>query len=219
MNQLYKDLMRTRRDLFKNINDEHALKIITNIDEIEIYEKRNNVEIGVLYQDQYIMLLRDLVQSQKKVNEFSTYIRIVHTAKKDGVVILPLLGDKIVCISHFRHSTRDFRWEVPRGFAKDNLTVQENAHSELLEETGYSIQRLSFLGTVYPDTGLYSNSARVYLAIVDEKKKQEPTDKREAIREIKLIPMEQIKRMILSGEITDGYTLSALAMYWTQETV
>jgi hypothetical protein len=87
----------------------------------------------------------------------------------------------------------------------------------MLEETGYTIKRMEWLGNAAPDTGLFASQACVYLAVLESDDKQEATDAAEAICSVELISFADVKRLMANGEITDGYTLSAFALYWAKE--
>jgi len=214
MDQRYYQLIEERPELFSNKIGDSTVKIIIDPNDIRDFEIENNVVLGVIYQDQYIILLKDLVTHPN--GKRGTYIRIISATRNSGVVILPILDDCIIFLKHFRHSTRSYHYEIPRGFGSDDLSVEENAAKELFEETGYSIRELRFLGRVHPDTGLLSTQANVYAAYVDVNA-QSATDEEEAVCSIELIKMEAVKQMVASGEITDGYSLSALALYWANK--
>ncbi|MGP3928192.1 hypothetical protein [Streptomyces sp. 8N616] len=68
----------------------------------------------MVYEDAYVMLLRDPVRFPD--GRTGTYIRSVSAMQEPGCVVLPLLGGEVVLLEHFRHATRSWHWEVPRGF-------------------------------------------------------------------------------------------------------
>lgn len=213
MDAFYARLIEERPCLFLNTSDHAAIRIITDRSAIADFEEAHNTKIGVLYQDSYVLFIKDLVEHPN--GKIGTYIRIVPAAKESGVVLLPIDADKFILIKHFRHSTRRAHFEFPRGFGDDDLSVKENAAKELFEETGYTIRSLEFIGNVYPDTGLLSMQASVYAAYVDPQVKQ-AADGEEAICSIETVAPDRLRKMIQDGDITDGYTLSALALYWAR---
>lgn len=209
----YIKLMIDRPELFRNSDDSSTIKIIKDIEIIEEYEKVNSVTLGIIYQDSYVIFIKDLVIHPG--GKVSPYIRIISASERKGVVILPVLENSIVLLKHFRHSTRSIHYEFPRGYGDDSLSTDKNAAKELFDETGYTIQNLKFLGNVYPDTGILSTQASVYVAFVDANV-QPVSDKEEAVCSIEIIDMNSVMNMVSNGEITDGYSLSALALYWAK---
>ena len=153
----YFDLSKQRPELFANSNLKNSISIILNKDRILEAEKQLNTEIGVIYHDKYIILLKDLVVFPN--GKIDTYIRILPAIGNGGVVILPFYKDRVVLIRHFRHSNRKLCFEIPRGFSESTLSEKQNAEKEVLEETGYKIERLKYLGNITPDTGAICNTS------------------------------------------------------------
>lgn len=208
----YLTLMQEYPSWFTNPPSGKCFFIVTDPDKIKEAEDELHTNLGVIYRDHYIILLKDLVIFPD--GKVGTYIRIMPATKREGVVILPVLNDRFVLIRHYRHSTREVYLEIPRGFANDDLTIEDNAAQEMVEETGYKIRNLKRLGKIAPDTGLLGSQACVYLAYLENEEKHEATDTAEAINNMEFYTIDEIKHQIAAGEITDGYTLGALALYW-----
>ena len=71
-----------------------------------------DTRIGVLASDPYATLLREAVRFPD--GSLGLYNRLLVPG---GVVVLPVLRDSIVLIHRFRHGTRCFAYEAPRGIA------------------------------------------------------------------------------------------------------
>lgn len=163
-------------------------------------------KVGIVYRDQYLLLLRDAVCFPD--GSVGTYIRFVDLwPDVPGVVILPVYQGQILLIRHFRHATRTWHIEIPRGFGIEGST-EENARRELEEEIGGIASRLVSLGLIHPDTGM--SSQRVALFYADVASHGQPEVK-EAITEILPTPVPEFERMIREDEITDSFTLAAYA--------
>lgn len=108
--------------------------------------------VGIAYEDQYILLLRDAVYFGN--GKPGTYIRSIQEASVPGVIILPVYQDRIVLTHHFRHATRSWHLEIPRGFGLPTMSSEENARRELYEEIGSSTATLHYLGRAHADTGM-----------------------------------------------------------------
>lgn len=162
-------------------------------------------QVGVAYEDQYLLILRDAVRFPN--GSLGTYIRAVNPGAS-GVVILPVWSGHVVLLRHFRHGTRSWHWEIPRGFGEKGLSNEDNAMRELAEEIGGTATRLVQLGPVHPDTDASGPPDEIFYAEIES---YGQPDGHEAIAELKAVPIEEFQRMVGDGEITEGYTLAAYA--------
>src|SRR5687768_4057369 len=141
----YQDLLHNTPGIFSNENA--LLKIVTDISAIKKWEierkkqlgeeglPENWGEIGVVYEDPYILILRDLVRFPS--GNLGSYFRILNSADLRGgqsTVVLPIIENKILLLKQFRHPTRKWHWEVPRGFGEPNISPEDNAKREIREE-------------------------------------------------------------------------------------
>lgn len=209
MKELYFQLIEKYPEYFKN-ESENGILIYTKAKDILNVEKKLGKEIGVMYQDKYIILLRDAVRFPN--GKDGSYIRVLPADSESPVVVLPVVNGKILLMSHFRHSIRTVAWEIPRGFGDRGISANENAKKELEEETGFKDADMKFLGWVTPDTGVMSSRVAVYLAEIIDNKEAENKDKNEVILNYRHVTKDELKKMIINGEIEDGFTLSALAL-------
>ncbi len=165
-------------------------------------------QVGVMYEDQYICVLRDAVRFPD--GTLGTYIRVLATRSEyAGVAIVPVVAGNVVLVHHFRHATGCWHWELPRGFASSD-NPESTAASELAEEIGATVVQLQPLGIVYPDSGLLASGVHLYWA--DVELTDQATDAREAIAEIRTVSPGELNSMLATGQINDGFTLSALAL-------
>jgi ADP-ribose pyrophosphatase len=185
------------------------LKIITDRKIIEKWQESNKEkEIGVLLQDKYITIIRDLVEFPD--GSMAGYNRIINTASFNkgsvGSVILPVKDRKILLIKIFRHPTRQWSLEIPRGFGESNLTPEEIARKEIKEEIGGEIEKVVDLGEFYNNTGLEGNNVHIYLAYLGNVGKPRNA---EGIEEIIWVSLKKMEDMIAKSEISDGFTIVA----------
>lgn len=163
-------------------------------------------QVGIVYQDQYRMVLRDAVRFPNGL--LGTYVRIVRNGVP-GVIVFPIYQGQILLIRHFRHSTRSWHIEVPRGYGEEGSSGEENARRELKEEIGATISRLVSLGQAYPDTGALSEYNTFFYAEVETYGAIEAD---EAIVELLPTPISEFERMIRENEIEDGFTITAYGL-------
>lgn len=77
--------------------------------------------VGIVYRDQYALILRDAVRFPGGF--LGTYIRFVgEEDDPPGVIVLPVYQGQVLLIRHFRHATRSWHTEIPRGFGKKGLS-------------------------------------------------------------------------------------------------
>jgi ADP-ribose pyrophosphatase len=189
------------------------IKIIIDKVVIKEWQKKNtngSNNIGVLLQDKYITFIRDLVEFPDGF--ISGYDRIINTAilynGGSGAVILPVMNGKILLIKIFRHPTRQWSIEIPRGFGEAGLSPEEIAQKEISEEVSGKIRKVISLGILHNNTGLDGNNVHLYLADLVEV--GDPR-KAEGIDEILWVTVDEIEKMISQGQITDCFTISAYA--------
>jgi ADP-ribose pyrophosphatase len=102
--------------------------------------------------------------------------------------------------------------KVPSGTLSPDLTPEEVARRELLEEVGGTAAELRNIGQFYTSNGISNEVAYVYLAIGVQlgETRREPTE----LMEIRLFPVEEVLHMAREGDIADGP--SALALLWCE---
>jgi len=104
--------------------------------------------------------------------------------------------------------------ELPRGFAEVSLSGEAAAIKELREETGYVANTARFLGSTFTDTGISSAQVSFYhVSVVDKKQAQPETT--ECITRTVTVSLDELWRMIRNQEVSDGFTIQALAL-WNQ---
>jgi ADP-ribose pyrophosphatase len=160
---------------------------------------------GVVYHDQYVVLLRDAVRMPS--GRLGTYIRTIDAGFGYGVAVLPRHEDDVVLVRHFRHSTRRWHLEIPRGFGTAGATPEEDVRREMREEIGVGPARLAHLGVVHPDTGVQGAAVHLFYAELAEMPRATGTE--EGIDEIRLVTPAELARLIRIGEISDGFTMAA----------
>ena len=131
-----------------------------------------------------------------------------------AVVLVQSRDGQMLFLKQYRFPTQEFEWEVPMGAIEDGETPRQAAERELLEETGLEVQ-LSAVGQFYPAPGLSPQRAHVFRAEVGDEAKELALkfDKRvDEIVDRRWLSRHEIKTKLAAGEISDGFTISALAL-------
>ncbi|MEY9958804.1 NUDIX hydrolase [Streptacidiphilus sp. MAP5-52] len=170
-------------------------------------------QAGVVYSDPYITLVRDPVRFP--TGRLGLYLRVVQPGPP-GVAMLPLTeSGEVILIEHYRHATRCWSLEIPRGFGDarttEDLTTAtiNSALRELHEELGATARELLPLGTLHPDTGLLASPVHLFAARIATPTGPGP-DAAEGIRRIVTVTATQAEDLVRTQAITCGYTISAL---------
>lgn len=214
----YFDISQRHSYLFHNENA--PFRIVDSKNEIiqwqenrllELEEKKSPSEwanIGVVFDDSFVVILRDLVEFPSGFR--NGYIRLYNRAYLEGgaagVVMLPEMDGKLLLMHQFRHATRSWHWEVPRGFGEPGVQAEDQARAEIEEEIGGEIAELTNLGLYFNNTGLEGNPIYLFLAkmsSVGEPKLKFGVDK------FIWVSVPELEKMIAEGDITDGFTIAA----------
>ena len=188
---------------------------IATIDSIEEKKRLTRLEekfdyhFGLVYQSRYNTLLVDPIEAG---TSYFPYERVVPSSGKDGVVMLTKCKDNFIMLKQYRHAPRQYQYSFPRGFAEPDYTPAENACRELREELHAVITKTPLLlGRVISDSGLTSTQVYVFLAEIDSY--MFDTTIHECIEEIIEIPESEMANWVGKNMTTDGFSLSAYALY------
>lgn len=162
--------------------------------------------VGIVSEDQYWIWIRDGVIFPTGAK--GTYDRLlwkVALKGPGGVAVLPILANgKVVLNLNFRHATRSWELELPRGALQKNETVETAALRELREETGLEIAAPIYIGSVAPDTGALSSVIPVFLGKVC-KEGLSAQEESEAIKGIFAFSKDELKQGLKQGYLNiDG---------------
>ncbi len=129
---------------------------------------------------------------------------------RGGVCVLPLTDkNEILMVRQFRYPYMEELLEIPAG-KRDSLEEEplECGKRELREETGALSDRFVFLGKFYPTPG-YTNEV-IYIYYADNLSYGETNPDDDEFLDVVKIPFDKAMEMVLSGEIKDGKTQSAI---------
>jgi ADP-ribose pyrophosphatase len=161
--------------------------------------------VGIVYEDQYLMLLRDAVRYLDGAR--GTYIRAAaDLIAPGGVAVLPVYDGQILLIRHFRHATRDWRLEIPSGLCEPGSTSDDDARRELAEEIGGVSRRLLSLGYFHDDIGLSGGVMELFYAEIERYGAVEAI---EGITEIVPVTPHEFEMLIRDGQMTTGASIAA----------
>ena len=126
-----------------------------------------------------------------------------------GVTILPVDEDgSCYMVRQFRYPFGRMMLEAPAGKLEYGEDHRECAVRELSEETGFTADELVYLGGCCTSPGFSTEVLHIYLALGLHAGECHP-DQDEFLN-VEKIPLSQLSRMVMDGEIDDAKTIVAV---------
>jgi ADP-ribose pyrophosphatase len=160
-----------------------------------------------IYQGHAVNIRVDTVE---KANGKKTTRDVVEHSDCVAVVALDE-QDNVILVRQFRHAVDRFLLEIPAGGIDSGEEPIDSVRRELQEEIGYFPRKIDKLGGFYSIPGYGTEYLHCFLAtdLVPSRLMAEDTDDIELVR----ISLDEIPRLIASGEICDGKSIAALLMF------
>ena len=130
-------------------------------------------------------------------------------AYPDSVGIIALdENDNVVLVRQYRHAVGRVLLEIPAGGIEEGEAPEESALRELKEETGYMACIMERIGGAYAAPGYATEFLHLFLAT--ELKSGPARAEEDEFIEVVRIPLNDITRLIESGELCDGKSIIGL---------
>ena len=111
-----------------------------------------------LHHEQLFRLEEDIIRT-KTGNPYSYYI--LHTAPIAAVVLAETDKKEFILNFEYRHPVGGYVLSLPGGLIHGKESSIEGGKRELLEETGYYIEKASIIGKVHPLPGICSQEIQI----------------------------------------------------------
>lgn len=198
--------------------NEGEMQLIDNYEEIiaaegryqqEFLDKGLNAEeakrcskMGVILEDKRWLWVRDpLILPNGKTTAYNRFISTNGLNGAPGVSVMAISEEKQVLVNViFRHATRAWEIELPRGGREKNESSEEAAIRELEEETGFHATSATKIGSIASDSGILSNVLDICL-VSDCSFTKIAREDCEAILHCTYLPKETIKKGFCDGYI------------------
>ena len=126
-----------------------------------------------------------------------------------AAAMVPMLNkNTVLLVRQYRYAAGGCIWEIPAGTLNPGESPIECAKRELVEETGYSSDKLEKLTEIVPVPGYSDERIHIYLATGLVKAVQNLD--RDEMLNVHEINMDEALKMIAKGEIIDSKTISGL---------
>ena len=157
-----------------------------------------------VYDNYYLKVYEDRLDLAGKDK---LYIRGV---RRDYCTIVPFSPKGILTIKSYRHLADSYQVEVPSGYIDEGETPRQAAIRELEEETGYVADRMVHVGSYTLDYSMFIQTGNIFAAYGLQKKGTRRLGDMEKISRTGFVPIERVKRMLLSGRILNAASIVAL---------
>lgn len=217
----YLRLIQQHPDWFRNTGETGEIRIIADESRIRSEQRRIRrklkkegkpiswIEIGVLAEDEWFYVLRDLVEFPD--GRVGGYIRWINRKSSEqggyNVILMCVQQERTLLIRKFRHESRSWSWEFPRGFGEAGLSAEENALLELQQEIGISQVELIRM----TDHSEGKGGTVVFLAKISSGS-EILLDKHEGIQTYQWVDKPTLEEMIRQGLLRDFFSLWAYAL-------
>jgi len=128
---------------------------------------------------------------------------------KPAIGIVPLTKDMhTYLVGQYRYTLNTYSWEIPEGGGLVDEDTIIGAKRELVEETGLTANKWTFLDTMYTSNSFTNEVAYLYLAEDLKPGVAEPEETEEL--EIRRIPFKEAWQMVINYEIKDSMAITGI---------
>jgi ADP-ribose pyrophosphatase len=135
-----------------------------------------------------------------------------------SVVLVPVTGTgEMVLVRQYRHAIGRWAWELPAGTLKPGEEPAAAAARECQEEIGLIPGELTRLGSFFPTPGYCDEEMNFYKATsLRAPGPEDPRAEPDADEDIErgVFTVEEVRAMIVAGDIIDLKTVAGLALLW-----
>jgi len=134
---------------------------------------------------------------------------VLETPEWVNVVPITSTGE-IVCVRQYRFGSEKIKTEIPGGVVDPGEEPLLAAQRELREETGYTTDDWTYLGSVEPNSAFLDNHCHHFLARNVRRTDKQELDSGEDIQ-VTEIPLPELVQQVASGEIDHALVITALS--------
>lgn len=190
--------------------EKHGEHIVIDQKVIAMVEKKLGKPIGVLYEDEHIILVVDLV-CDEHTNKYRTKGRIIHRHGGATVIVPITEGKDFILLKQFRHATQRGQLSFPRSFEYDGSSGKEHAKKLSRELLHTECTDMKFLGELTVESDLVGMKVAVYLMLVDDYRIH--LGDITGIIDMTVMSRYQLESAIRRFEIDDSITIAAFELW------
>ncbi|ERJ13765.1 NUDIX hydrolase [Haloplasma contractile] len=170
--------------------------------------KETQLKRNVIYNSSFLQVYEDDVdidgkQAKRVVVDHSGAVSIIAINNEE----------KLILVRQFRYPVDQYTYETPAGKLDKNISIEETAHEELEEETGYRTDSLKLIGEYYTAVGFCNEKMHVFFTDQLEKVENPKACDDDEYIDLVAITLVEAKELIQKGLICDYKTLHAVMIY------
>ncbi len=142
------------------------------------------------------------IKEEYYVLEYPTWVNMVALTEDNQVIF----------VKQYRHGAGRIMVELPAGVVEENEDPEIAARRELLEETGYAFDEISYVCELFANPATSGNITYTYLLTGGRKVQEQDLDPSEDI-EVLLMDLEEAKQFLFDNKI--GQALHSSALFYT----
>ncbi len=166
----------------------------------------NAIESQLIYDGRIVHLYLETVQLP---NGKSAKREIVRHGGAVAIVPFDAQGN-VILVRQYRLAARRALLEIPAGTLEKDEDPYDCAIRELQEETGYKPGKLDKIGGIFVAPGYSTEFIHLYMATDLSASKLEQDE--DEFLEVVHVPLDETIRLIISGDICDGKSVSGLLL-------
>lgn len=142
------------------------------------------------------------IKEEYYVLEYPTWVNMVALTE----------DNEIIFVKQYRHGAGQIMVELPAGVVEENEDPEIAARRELLEETGYAFDQITYVCELFANPATSGNITYTYLLTGGRKVQEQDLDPSEDI-EVVLMDLEEAKQFLFENKI--GQALHSSALFYT----
>lgn len=170
---------------------------------MHLHEKR--ISGDTVYKGRIFDITHDIVELE---NGCTADRDVLH--HNGGVCVIPVTDDnEIYLVRQYRYPLAMVTREVPAGKLEKGEDPEACGRRELLEETGFTCEEFTSLGTLYPVPAYDTEKIHMYMARKLSTPGEQSLDADEFL-DVEKIPLSLAVQQVMDGELTDSKTQAAI---------
>lgn len=142
------------------------------------------------------------IKEEYYVLEYPTWVNMVAFTE----------DNKLIFVRQYRHGANEIMVELPAGVVEEGEKPEDAARRELLEETGYAFDSITYVCELYANPATSGNLTYTYLLKGGRKVQEQQLDSSEDI-EVVIMGIEEAKQFLFDNKI--GQALHTSALFYT----
>lgn len=142
------------------------------------------------------------IKDEYYVLEYPTWVNMVALTEDNQVLF----------VRQYRHGAGQIMVELPAGVVEENEEPEIAARRELMEETGYAFNDITYVCELFANPATSGNITYTYLLTGGKKVQEQELDPSEDI-EVVLMDLEDAKNFLFENKI--GQALHSSALFYT----